>query len=167
MCSGHELLPVNGGMPPLVKDTVKDIRNGVVASDGSRAIRAADSVMTVGVAVCRAGCTICAPMGTRSRFQDDIVHPSADADLENGIRHVVAGGGGELKPGSSARPTTRQSPSGVRRSDSRVVAPLGDGVFGGHQGEGSLSGNVVGWKGKVDDALGLEQLFVYALGEPQ
>jgi hypothetical protein len=48
-----------------------------------------------------------------------------------------------------------------------MVAPLSNGVFGGHLSEGSLAGNVVGREREVDNAVGVEQLFVYTLGEPQ
>ena len=51
MCSGHELLPVDGGMPPLVEEAVKNINDGVVSSNGSCAICAADGVVSVRVAV--------------------------------------------------------------------------------------------------------------------
>ena len=93
-----ELFSVDGGMPPLVENSVEDIRGSVVASNSTRTISATDSVVPVGVAVCGAGCAVCASMGARARFENDVVHPSADADVKNGVRHVVAGGRGKLQP---------------------------------------------------------------------
>ena len=55
MCSGHELLSVDGGMPPLMKDSVEDIHDGVVATDGACAVSASDGVVSVGVTCSRAG----------------------------------------------------------------------------------------------------------------
>ena len=106
-------------------------------------------------------------MGAWSRLEDDIDHPNADADIKNGIGHVVARGGWELKPGTAVGSATREAPGGVSRGDGGVVAPLGDGVLGGHLGKGSLPGNIMRWQGKVDDALGFKQLLVQSLSEPQ
>jgi hypothetical protein len=51
MCSGHELLSVNGGMPPLVEKAVQDVCDGIVPSDSPCPVGATDSVVSVGVAV--------------------------------------------------------------------------------------------------------------------
>ena len=51
VCSGHELLPVDGGMPPLVKDSVENIHDSVVAAYGSRAICTSDRVVAMRVAI--------------------------------------------------------------------------------------------------------------------
>ena len=98
MCSGHKLLPVDGGMPPLVKDSVENVHDGVVAANCSCAICTSNSVMAVGVAHCGAGCTVCAFVGAWPRLENEIVHPSADADIEDCIGHIVAWGRRELEP---------------------------------------------------------------------
>ena len=72
-----------------------------------------------------------------------------------------------MQPCPAVWPATGKTPRGVCRSDGGVVAPLGDGVFGGHLSEGSLSGDVMRWQGEVDDTLGIEQFFVQSWGEPQ
>ena len=101
VCSGHKLFSMDGGMPPLMKNSVEGIHDGVVATNGTGAVGASDSVVPVGVTSCGAGCTVCASVGAWSRLEDDIVHPNADADIKNGVVHVVAGGGGELEPRSA------------------------------------------------------------------
>ena len=98
VCSGHKLLLVDGGMPPLVEDAVEGVCDGVMTPNGSRSVGATDGVVSVRVAVCGAGGSICAPVGTWAGFQNDIIHPNADADVENRVRHVVARGRRELEP---------------------------------------------------------------------
>jgi hypothetical protein len=75
-----------------MEKSVEDVCNGVVSSNCTRTVSAADGVVSVGVTVGRAGGAVRASVGARSWFQNNIVHPSADADVEDGIRHIVARG---------------------------------------------------------------------------
>jgi hypothetical protein len=118
------LLSVDGGMPPLVEKPVDNVGDGIVASYGSGAVGATEGVVSVRVTVGRAWGTVCAFVGAWPRFEDDVTHPNADADVEDGVRHVMARGRGELQPGSPMGATARKAPCGFGGGGRWVVLPL-------------------------------------------
>ena len=80
----------------MMEKAMNDIGYGVVTAHSPCAVSAPESVVAMRVAGGRARGAIAAAVGAWPRLEDGVIHPSADADINYGVRHIVAWRRGKL-----------------------------------------------------------------------
>ena len=92
-----------GCVAPLMQHSVKGVDDCVMSSNGASAICTTNGMVGMGIRGAGTRCAVVTAVGAGAWFKDGVTQPEPHGDVENGVRHVVRGKGGEVEPRATAR----------------------------------------------------------------